>query len=84
MEVQRAVFVIFPDQFIREYCRFGLPGVVAVGIPLPFDQILELPASTFELVIDDGFYFVFFFVSDQVGWRPAEVGSVSGSFAIGR
>jgi hypothetical protein len=54
-----------------------------VGIPLPFDQILELSASTFEPVIDDGFYFVFFFVSDQVGWWSAEVGPVSGSFAIG-
>jgi hypothetical protein len=78
------VLVIFSDQFIREYSRFGLPGVVAVGIALPFDQILELPASTFEPVIDNGLHFIFFLVSDQVGWRSAEVGSVSESFAIGR
>jgi hypothetical protein len=76
--------MIFSDQFIREYCCFWLPGVIAVGIPLPFDQILELSASTFELVIDDGLYFIFFFVPDQVGWQSAEVGSVSGSFTIGR
>jgi hypothetical protein len=75
--------MIFSDQFVCEYSRFGLPGVVAVGISLPLDQILELPASTFEPVIDDGLHFIFFFVSDQVRWWSAEIGSVSGSFTIG-
>jgi hypothetical protein len=82
--MQRAVLVIFSDQLIREYRRFGLPSVVAVRVSLPFDQILELPVFTFEPVIDKGLHLVFFFASDQVGWRSAKVGSVSGSFAIGR
>jgi hypothetical protein len=77
------VFVIVLDQFICEYRRFGFPGVVAVGIPLPFDQILELLASTLEPVVDDGLHFVLFFASDQVGWWPVEVGPMSGSFVIG-
>jgi hypothetical protein len=76
--------VIFSDQVIHEYSHFGLPGVVAMGVTFPFDEILELPASTFEPVIDDGLHFIFFFVPDQVGWWSAEVGSVSGSFTIGR
>jgi hypothetical protein len=84
MLVEWAVLVVFSDQFIREYSRFGFPGVVAVGIALPFDQILELPASTLEPVIDDGLHFVLFFASDQVGWRSVEIWPVSGSFAIGR
>jgi hypothetical protein len=78
------VLVIFSDQFIREYSRFGFPGVVAVGIPLPFDQILELPTSAVEPMIDDGLHFVFFFALDQVGWRSVIIRPVSGRFAIGR
>jgi hypothetical protein len=84
MQMEWAVLVIFSDQFLHEYRHFRFPGVVAVGISLPFDQILELSASSFELVVDYGLHLIFFFASDQVGWRSEKVRSVCGGFAIGR
>jgi hypothetical protein len=53
-----------------------LPRVVAVGISFPFEEILQLPFSSLESVIDDSFHFVFVFASDQFGRWSDEIGSV--------
>jgi hypothetical protein len=42
------------------------PGVVAFGISLPFDQILQLFPPTMTLVASDGLDFVLFFPIDKV------------------
>jgi hypothetical protein len=49
------------------------PGVVAFGIALPFDQILQGLAAPPSPVCADLFHFVFFFSINQVGWRLGEV-----------
>jgi hypothetical protein len=59
--------VVVSDHLIHMYVLFWFPGVVAVQVALPFDEILEVAFLPLETVIDNSFYFVFFFTSDQVG-----------------
>jgi hypothetical protein len=58
------------------------PCVVCIGIPFPFDEILELPFAAKVTVINDGLDFIFFGVSDKVRRWPRVVGPVFCSFAI--
>jgi hypothetical protein len=59
--------MVLLDQLVYMNGHFELPRVIAVQITLPFDEIPELALLPLEMVIDDGFYFVLFFVSNQVG-----------------
>jgi hypothetical protein len=45
-----------------------LPGVVAFGVPLPLDKVLQLFSSSMTSVASDGLDFVLFFVVDKVRW----------------
>jgi hypothetical protein len=64
---------------------FGrLPGVVAFGISLPFDEVLELSRSAMTSVAQYSFYLVFFFAIDKVRWGTREVWSEVRCFVIGR
>ena len=72
------------------FCELGgihmllwLPCVVAFGISLPFDQVLEHSGLAMALVATDGFYFIFRFAFNQVRWWLGVVGAVCGCFAIG-
>ena len=61
----------------------GLPCVIAVGVALPFDQVLELPAASVVPVMCDAFHFVFFCAFDHV-WRGlCIVWSMRSCFVIG-
>ena len=60
------------------------PGVVAFGVSLPFDQILQGLALPPGLVGTYLFHFVFFFSINQVQWRSGEVWSVRLHFSVSR
>jgi len=62
----------------------GFPGIVAFGVSLPFDEILERSGPSMTSVAKDTLHFIFFFSSDKVRWWSGEVRAVCGSFAIGR
>ncbi len=58
------------------------PCVVAFGVSLPFDEILESFCSSELSVCDDPFDFVFFFPIDEVRRRSGEVWAVRSCFMI--
>ena len=62
----------------------GFPGIVALRVSFPPDQELKSFVSPKVAVCLDGLHFIFFFSADKVRWWPGEVGTVCGSFAIGR
>jgi hypothetical protein len=68
--------MIFFDQLFGVDAIFRFPRVVAVGISFPLKEVLQLPLSSLVSVIEDGFYFVFVFSPDQLGWRSDKVGPV--------
>jgi hypothetical protein len=68
--------MILFDQLLGVDAVLRFPRVVAVGISFPFKEVLQLPLSSLELVIDNGFYFVFIFSPNQFGWWSDEIGSV--------
>ena len=53
-----------------------LPSVVAFGVPLPFDKVLQLFSPSMMSVAPDGLDFVLFFVVDKVRWGSGVVFSV--------
>ena len=59
-----------------------LPCVVAIRVSNPFDQVLELLIMSVISVIDDTFYFIFFFPIDKVRWWSGEVRAVCSCFVI--
>ena len=54
----------------------GLPGVIAFGVPLPFDQILQFPSPAVTSMVSNCLDFVFFSIIDKVRRWPREVLSV--------
>jgi hypothetical protein len=58
------------------------PGVVAFGIALPFDQILQGLTLPPGLVGTYLFHFVFFFAINQIQWRSGEVKAVRWCFSV--
>ena len=66
----------------RVYMVSCFPCVVCIGVPFPFDEILELSFTAKMTVINDGLDLVFFGVFDKVrGWSHV-VGPVFCCFAI--
>jgi len=58
-------------------CLIGVfPGVIAFGIPLPFDEVLELSRLPLTSVALDCFNFKLLFSINQVRWGLREVGAV--------
>ena len=54
----------------------GLPGVVAFGVPLPPDQVLELSPPAVTAMVSNRLDFVLLSIIDKVRWGPREVLSV--------
>ena len=67
---------------IGEYIAVIFPGVVSLGVSLPFDQVLKNSSFPEVAVVSDGLDFVFFFPVDDVWGRSREVGSVLCRFLI--
>ena len=58
------------------------PCVVCIGIPFPFDEVLELSFTAKVTVINDGLDLVFFGIFDKVRGWPRVVGPVFYGFTI--
>jgi len=72
------------DQFRGMNLLSWFPCVVAFGISLPFDEILQ-PFQPSELpVCDDSFHFVFLFSVDEVRRWSGEVWAVRSCFVVRR
>jgi hypothetical protein len=65
------------------YLVSWFPGVVAFGVPFPFDEVLECSGSSMTSVVNDTFHFVFFFSVDKIRWWSGEVRAVRSCFLIG-
>ncbi len=46
----------------------GLPGVIAFGVALPLNEILQLFFPSMTLVASDGLDLILFSVVDKVRW----------------
>ena len=59
--LERVISVIEFDQ-VWGMCLIGVfPGIVAFGVPFPFDQVLKLLGSSLAAVCFDLFDFILFF-----------------------
>ncbi len=70
------------DQFRGMNLISWLPCVVAVGVSLPFDEILQSFRSSELPVCDDPFNFVFFFSVNEVRRWSGEVWAVRSCLMI--
>jgi hypothetical protein len=59
-----------------------LPCVVAIGVPLPLDEVLKASFAAVKAVINDGLDLVFFGVFDQLRGWPRVIDPVLHRFAI--
>ena len=66
--LQRVTLMIFPEQLRGLDVFDGLPGVVAFGVPLPLDQVLELPPPAVTAMVSNRLDFVLFSIIDKVRW----------------
>ena len=64
------------DQFWGKDLFRWFPQVVCIGVPLPFDQVLKLSASSVIAVISNGLHFKLLFPVDEVRGWPRVVGPV--------
>ena len=60
-------FVLFYQQGCL-YVVSWLPGVITLGVSLPFDKVLELFLPPMTLVASDGLDFILFSVINKVRW----------------
>ena len=74
--LQRVTPMIFPEQLWGLDVFDGLPGVVTFGVPLPLDQVLELPPPAVTAMVSNHLDLVLFSIIDKVRWGPREVLSV--------
>ena len=74
--------VILTNQLIGEYVAVILPGIVSLGISLPFDQILKSSPFPKVAMIPDGLDFIFFFPVDDIWGRSREVGPILFRFLV--
>jgi hypothetical protein len=68
--------VIFPEQLRGLDVFNGLPGVVAFGVPLPLDQVLEFSPPAMTAMVSNRLDFVLLSIIDKVRWGPREVFSI--------
>jgi hypothetical protein len=74
--LQWVTLMIFPEQLRGLDVFDGLPGVVAFGVSLPLDQVLELPPPAVAAMVSNHLDFVLFSIIDKVRWGSREVLSV--------
>ena len=76
--------MIMLDKFRGMDLVSWFPSVVTLGIPLPFNEILQLFQPSELSVCDDPFYFVFLFSVDEVRRWSGEVWAVRSCFVVRR
>jgi hypothetical protein len=64
------------DEFWRVNLIGVFPGIVALRIAQPFDQILRSFGPPPGPMGPDLFHFIFFFAINQIWWRSGEVWAV--------
>jgi hypothetical protein len=62
--------------------RRWFPSVIALRVPLPFDEVLKGSGSSMTSVANDALDFKLLFSINQIGGWTREVWSVSGCFLI--
>ena len=60
--------MILPKEIQGVHLVSWFPGVVTFRVALPLYEVLECSGTSMELVILNLFYFVLFFIIDQVRW----------------
>jgi|SRR6266446_7658188 len=80
----RSCGLVMLDKFRGMNLVRWFPCVVAFGVSLPFDEVLQLFPSSELSVCDDSFHFVFFFSVDEVRRWPGEVWTVRSRFMVRR
>ena len=71
--VLKGSLVIKFDEHGRMNLIGVFPSIVAFGVTLPFDQVLQGLAPPPGLVGTYLFHFIFFFPINQIGWWTGEV-----------
>jgi hypothetical protein len=71
--LQWVTLMIFSEQPWGLDVFNGLPGIVALGIPFPLDQILELAPPAAMAMVSNRLDFVLLPIIDKVRWGPREV-----------
>jgi hypothetical protein len=74
--LQRVTLMIFPEQLRGLDVFDGFPGVVAFGVSLPLDQVLELPPPAVTAMVSNRLDLVLLSIIDKVRWGSREVFSV--------
>ena len=74
--LQRVTLMIFLEQLRGLDVLDGFPGVVALGVPLPLDQVLELSPSAVTAMVSNRLDFVLLSIIDKVRWGSREVLSI--------
>jgi len=74
--------LVLLDELRRMHIFSWFPGIIAVWIACPFDEVLELTPTPIVSVIDNGLDLVLFLAFDQIRWRPREVGAVRSCFSV--
>ena len=72
--------MIFPNQLRSEHVSLMFPGVVSRGVPLPFDEILEVSSLPKVAMIDDGLDLIFFLSIYDVWGRTWKIVPILTSF----
>jgi hypothetical protein len=75
--------VVSLDQVLCMNVGCGFPGVVALGVINPFNEVLQRPCTAMVPVSEDTFHLIFFFAINQFRRRSGEVRSVGCGFMIG-
>ena len=70
------------DQCGRVHMVSCFPCVVCIGVPFPFDEVLELSFTAKVTVINNGLDLIFFGVFDKIRRWPRVVGPVLRGLAI--
>jgi hypothetical protein len=74
--LQRVTLMILLEQLWGLDVFDGLPGVVAFGIPLPLNQVLELPPPAMTAMVSNRLDLVLLSIIDKVRRGSREVFSV--------
>jgi hypothetical protein len=60
-----------------------LPGVIALGVSLPLDQVLQGMTAPEAPMVPDGLHLIFCFVFNKVQWWLGEIWSMLCHLMIG-
>ena len=74
--------LILPDGFVSRHVLLIYPFVIAIGVPLPLDQVLSGLLPPIVAYIQNLLDFVFFLIGDEVGGRALVVPSMERGFPV--